>query len=513
MDRIFRLAEKVTWTQMLGVAGTLGGILLGFLVGLWLESPPARPAVRIVSGKSGTTLALSGRPVLLKAVLPPRPGHALRSSWSFGDGSPAVESAVTDPYAVAASHLYAASPPGTAFVAILTITDVASGAKAVGRSDVVFVEPTAENKTAIALDDGLWALHASMIREEDPVHGSIGYWSRESYPVAVTSLSALAFEVNGFDSRASRGDSPYRETVDRALGFLLSRLGKIKLGGEKLGITVPLGDHAMYEVPLVSMALTASQAPGAIATSGPEGVIGRSRREIVSDMLDFLAYYQNKQPPYRGGWRYSPYSGDADMSVTQWPILAFMSAREVFGIETPASVSSELGANFLQHVQAPDGSFGYQGPSDRYACTRLTAAGLIGLRFVGASSTDDRVVRAESYIAKNWGSNNRDCYYAMYAVMKAAKLAETPVEKFGTHDWKAEYTEQLCQTQNPDGTWPRAGAYSWGTLSTAWPTLIISKDVFATARPTTLGDFWPVLLPFPPIMLAGVVFAFRRRRH
>ncbi len=67
----------------------------------------------------------------------------------------------------------------------------------------------------------------------------------------------------------------------------------------------------------------------------------------------------------------------------------------------------------------------------------------------------------------------------MYAVMKAAKLHAPPIEEFGEHDWLAEYAQDLTERQNADGTWPNRGR-GVGTLATAWPALILSRNIFAT---------------------------------
>jgi hypothetical protein len=490
------------------LSGALSGIVLGGFAFFSIRS--GAPAVEMIAGREGTTLAVSGRPSLLKAVLPPRPGHALGFTWVFGDGSPAVSGTVADPHAVSASHLYPASPAGTVFAAHLTITDAVDGTRATGATEVRVVEPTLENRTTIALDDGLWALHASMIRVEDPVEGSIGYWNRETYPTGSTAMAALAFEVNGFDSRASRR-SPYRETVDRALRYLVSRCrpSRIADAGPKQ-VVIALDDwyRLLYELPLVSMALTASQDPAAIATNGPEGIRGKTRRELVAGMIDCIAFAQNRESSWRGGWRYMPRGECSDTSVTQWPVLACMSAREVFGIETPASIAGELAGPFLGHVQGADGGFGYLTATDRPS-VRLTGAGLIALRFAGVPASDERVVRATSYVAKHWETENVGDSYAMYTIMKAAKLSGEAIETFGVHDWRQEYGERLCRIQNADGSWPARSGNDVGALATCWPTLTLSKDVFFTARPLTPGGLLPVLV-LPPIGLLALL-AFRRR--
>lgn len=512
------MAAKVGFIA--SVLGFTGGLVFALEVLMDDGAPLAvHVAPRVAEGNEH--LALDGDTVITKAVLGPRPGHVLRYRWDFGDGSDRVEGVVTDPYAVGQVHKYPASPPGTTYTATLTVEDTDTGEKEKTTYPIRFVEKTTENKRSIALDDALWALHGAMVREQHPVHGEIGHW-KSRHPVGTTAMSVLAFEVNGFDSRDEREDNPYRETVDRALTYVLAHCRTVKIAaqpagdpdtnGNGLGITVAQADKEMYELPLVVMALVASQAPDRVARSGPDGVIGRSFRDLVTDMLDYLAFAQcDRKNASRGGWRYRANASDADMSVTQWPVLAFMSAEQVWGIAAPEWVRSELRDGYLASAQAKDGGFGYTRGKDRDN-VGLTGAGLIGLAFAGVESDDDRVRRAIAYVDRNWNKRHLGNSYAMYALMKAAHLQDPGLERYGDHHWLTEYVDHLYAKQRDDGSWPADGFYATGPLATAWPALIISKDVFATSRPSTL--FWKIVIPVAGTALLGIglVVLWRRRR-
>jgi hypothetical protein len=114
-----------------------------------------------------------------------------------------------------------------------------------------------------------------------------------------------------------------------------------------------------------------------------------------------------------------------------------------------------------------------------------TAAGLLALQFAGVPDDDRRVTSAVDFIASTWDSTAANDYYAMYAVMKAAKLRDTPIQRFGDHDWQLEYRRRLLETQSPEGSWP-IGSYQTAVLATAWPVLILSDEVFAESRLTAL---------------------------
>ena len=514
--------KQSAWSTLFGLA--VGSLLTLFLMDEGVA--PERPVIEALSTSEGGTIhkALSGRPVVCKAVLSPRPGRRLAYRWEFGDESVPVDGQVTDPYAVWATHRYPESPAGTRFTATLTVTDAGSGEQARGTYELEIVEPTVENRITVALDDGLWSLHSQMIRQDHPVHGPIGYWNESQNPIGSTALAALAFEVNGFDGRAERARTPYRETVDRALAFVLSRSETVELepqpagdpdtNGNGLGIRVEENGHQMYEVSQVAMALAASQDPDRIAPCGPNAVAGRTLKQIVTDLVDFIAYAQTDgdNPEQRGGWRYTANTHDADLSAAQWPVLALMSAQQGFGIRAPDWVATELEANFLKHVQHDQGGFGYARADDRVT-TRLTGAGLIALGFLGGAGADARVRRSAEFIDAHWDSDNVGDYYAMYAIMKGAKLARPEITHFGRHDWRREYVEALCLGQNEDGSWSGGGAYAPGALQTALPALVLSKDIFFTTRPTSV--FWRVIVPVASALLvvlaaAAFVLYFRR---
>lgn len=229
------------------------------------------------------------------------------------------------------------------------------------------------------------------------------------------------------------------------------------------------------------MALAASRDPKHVATSGFEGVHGRTYEALVKDLLETIWNGRVKAGSHAGGWRYLPGGRAADMSVTQWPVLAMMSAHEIFGIRTPEEVKQAFREGFLKRSQHQDGGFMYQ--PGRHRNIRLTGAGLIGLAFAEVEASDERVAQASAFIAKNWSKQNIGDTYAMYAVMKGAKLTgEQGIETFGEHDWRGEYAEYFYAKQDKTGGWPE-DTYAKGALATAWPALILSKDVFATARP------------------------------
>jgi uncharacterized RDD family membrane protein YckC len=493
-------ATSVTQSAAMGVAATTAAVTIvtavpgAAKIAAYIASPVyqlTRPSIEgvasTVPAPGGMIIhhAIRGVPVLVKAIVDARPGEGLRYTLDFGDGSQPVTKDIAGPF-ISEAHMYPADDSRTRYIARLRVTN-ADGHE-IGHSDysVEFVEATEEARIVKALDDALWVLNVQQKRESPADGAPAGHWEHSS-PIAATALAALAFQVNGFDSRAGAGN-PYRQTVDRALRYLLARCQTVAIdaqpagnpdaNGNGIGITFA-SQHVMYELPMAVMALVASGDPARLATAGPEHVRGRHYDEIVADMVDYLAFAQSDPSSSgRGGWRYGANSGEADLSVTQWPVLAMMAAEREWGIAVPDWVKGELRDHFLTRDQDPaTGGFDYD-PRRGWTGVGMTAAGLMALGFADVPADDPRVQGALAYIAGNWDRRNLDYYY-MYAVMKAAKLHDPPVERFGEHDWLAEYAKDLTSKQRQDGTWPERGHID-GIMATTWPVLILSRDIFAT---------------------------------
>lgn len=516
--------KRVVLGALLAGVAAGAGLVAGWVVRRDAEAASPRPRVVAVLPAGATThRAIPGRVVQLKAILAPlRPGRVLRYRWEFGDGQRGPERQVTDPYAIDARHVYAA-PAGARFEARLVVTDAATGEVGEASYPVEVVTPTLEALSDACIDEGLWALHRSMSRRDDPLQGPVGSWQAHGgYHVGVTAMATLAFVVNGFDLRPERAGHPYTDTVERGLRFLAcylvehpapdrEDLSDVDLDGDRRFLTVA-GGHQLYEAPLVALALVGAQAPDRLLGTANPVVAQRTTREVVRDLLDFVLLAQRDARAGRdaGGWRYTPGGLDADMSVVQWPALALRGAEELWGMKTPEAARTRL-EGYLDRAQRPDGGFGYF--DGRPTSLRLTGAGLIGMACAGVEPGDPRVARARELITASWGRHaNVGDDYAMYAVMKGATLLG--IDRFGDHDWRREYTLHLARVQAPDGTFPYDMDYGRDGLATAWPCLILAHDVFCSAAPVTSRDLrWTTLAGgVVSALLGGMVVRRLRRR-
>jgi len=332
-----------------------------------------------------------------------------------------------------------------------------------------------------------------------------GHWGG-AYYVACTSMAVLAFENAGYYA----GDgSIYAANVQSGLEYLFNSAQVTGIGvqpagdpdtnGNGIGIYFndPWG-QVVYQTPMVLMAIVGSQAQTATATTGPANVIGRTYHDIVTDIIDWIAWAQTDDGSgnRRGGWRYGPNYGDSDNSISQWPVLGLMTAA-LWGINAPAFVKSELAFwvaadQNLAGTPATNslyGSFDYQ-PGAYFNSIAETATGIMQLTYMGVDKNDPRIIAAEGYINRDWTTNsgwrvNLGNFYGMYAVMKAARLATpTPIEFISNYDgtpgveWyngAGQYTDLLIANQYSDGHWEQWASPEWvpSELCTAWGELIL----------------------------------------
>ncbi|MCW4029021.1 MAG: carboxypeptidase regulatory-like domain-containing protein [Candidatus Bathyarchaeota archaeon] len=359
--------------------------------------------------------------------------------------------------------------------------------------------------------------------------GQIG----SSYPTVCTAMAVLAFENAGYYA----GDgSTYANNVKKGFEYIFTKAHTVAIGlqtagnpdtnGNGIGIYFETS-NTIYQTPMVLMAIVGSQTPDAVATTGPANVLGRTYHDIVQDIVDWLAWGQTDASAgnYRGGWRYTANYGSSDNSNTQWSMLGLMTA-ELWGIQAPEFVKTEL-AYWITATQSMTGtsvSNFFYGAFDYYQGANFhsiaeTATGMLELTYIGASKTDPRMVAAQGYINRDWATSsswrvNIGNLYAMYAVMKAARLSiPTPITFLTQYDntlgveWyngTGQYADQLISHQNTAGYWDQ-----WGSnpetlpreLSTSFATLILQFVPVVVTYDLTIT----ITDPPPPVPVAGAL--------
>jgi hypothetical protein len=246
--------------------------------------------------------------------------------------------------------------------ATLTVTE-GNGSQISDTYPVIIQDQSLDVEVNVAVDEGLWFLHKQQ--------SSSGDWS--SYggqQTSAISSSLQAFVINGHRPLGDPSADPYVVTVRRGFDALFARLRPVSIGmqpygdpdsnGNGIGIEVVDG-FPPYQGGMVMDAIAASGAPDRIVTTGPGGVVGRTYRDIVQDMIDMYAWGQYDGG--LGGWRYN-WQDFPDNSACQWGAIGFLGARHGFGLDTPAWVKDQ-NALWINY----SGYYGYTGAGSGDATT------------------------------------------------------------------------------------------------------------------------------------------------
>ena len=292
--------------------------------------------------------AYNGRATTFKAIA--RGGSPPYTyKWDFnGDGVYDRTESTTVGRNLSTRYTYPDQTSDRTFIARIHVTDSFGETGTAEYPVEVKAAATVQVKADVAIDDGLWRLHTTQIRQT--VRSvSEGYWSNldvnqgtyGGHYAAPTASAVQAFLANGHLETGHFDRNPYVETVQLGLKLVfrslekytfsgtdpgIARGGAADTNGNGFGIGVGTGfrgggthDHAAYESGQVMDAIAATGTPDAEADIGANdlgGVInGRTYQDILTDMVDTYAWYQRPE----GGWRYmfndSRYS---DNSAAQW---------------------------------------------------------------------------------------------------------------------------------------------------------------------------------------------------
>ncbi len=163
-----------------------------------------------------------------------------------------------------------------------------------------------------------------------------------------------------------------------------------------------------------------------------------------------------KDPKFRGGWRYAPDSHDADLSVTVWQLMALRSSKNA-GLNVP-SEAIRMAVDYLKgsyHSKLDEqgnpidkkNAFAYQpGSGPRYA---TAAAGLLAMQVCGEYESPF-VLGAADWLAEQPPKWNEQWlfygtyYYAQGMYQRGGRYAEQA---------RQQVEELLLPKQRQDGSW------------------------------------------------------------
>lgn len=271
-----------------------------------------------------------------------------------------------------------------------------------------------------------------------------GIYDRQN-ETAMTSLAIMA--MAGVGVQPSDPDERGRAIRD-ALAFVLRDDRQTREGyfGERDG-------SRMYGHGITTLMLTE------MLGMGIDQEQDRLVHERCQKAIDLILSSQKhrKSVQCQGGWRYSPNSNDADLSVSVWQVMALRSAKND-GLAVPASAIHEAVeylkrsyAATLDHNGMPDrraSGFCYT-PGSSHPTYAMTAAGLLAMQVCGEYDSP-LVAGAADWLLEHppkWGE--RFFLYGTYY------YAQGMYQRGGDHAETAErlVRELLLEKQQGDGSW------------------------------------------------------------
>lgn len=343
-----------------------------------------------------------------------------------------------------------------------------------------------------------------------------GGWCQTGYCDADTASALLAF-IEQRTKVAGWNGQDYNAVVSNGLRFILDRAAPLAVGMRTDGNNADQfanglgliwgGGESTYVTGLVLPALSRAVTAGFVGAGDPVAssnalVAGRPWRDVIQDTVDtFLQGQTTEQnaivPGFRGGWRYTPSTGDSDGSTAQWPAIGMTFAQTVPGVVVPNYTKQEL-KFWIDYIQSSaNGASGYDLPSGGGAPQSESKTGglLVEMAFSGYDGnggiTDtgglSNKAGALGYLNTFWQNppggwtGNFGHPYAMWSVYKGLEstigLNDTttitnllgcgPLDAGASCNWWEDYSQYLVTTQAGDGSWP--GYIYWPQdLATAW---------------------------------------------
>lgn len=296
--------------------------------------------------------------------------------------------------------------------------------------------------TGAPADDALGRAERFLISQQD-AKGAI--WEQKAHlrnQTAMTALSILALTAMGHQP----GDpTPAGEAVRKGLAFVL-----LPENQDKDGYFGKDGSR-MYGHGITTLMVSEMLGMGADAKQDEQ--IRTSCRKAIELIL--RAQKVTKAESARGGWRYTPDSGDSDMSVTVWQTMALRAARNS-GMDVPKEAIDDA-VRYIKRCYDPgDGGgrrgggagagFGYQ---NRGREISTTAEGLLALQVCGQYDSEEVAGASDRLLKDGIKQGERWYFYASYY------YAQGMYQRGGKYaaEGKKTIPASLVPLQARDGSW------------------------------------------------------------
>ena len=253
--------------------------------------------------------------------------------------------------------------------------------------------------------------------------------------VAVTALAGMAFLANG----QTPGRGMYGKVVRDAVVYLLSRTQPNGYIVEKdVRYHGPMYGHGFATLFLAEVyGMTHSRS------------LKKRLKAKLKLAVNLIVSTQNKQR----GWRYTPDTTEADVSVTVCQIMALRAARNC-GIYVSKKETINKSVDYLKKCQNVDGGFRYKNTVRSRSLFPLSAAGVVALYSAGiykGKEISNGLAYLKRFLPRGGDGRRRNhYYYGHYYAVQAMWHA-------GGSYWSSWYPairdELVGNQRRDDGSW------------------------------------------------------------
>jgi len=289
---------------------------------------------------------------------------------------------------------------------------------------------------------------------------------------AMTGLALLCFLGHG-----ETPESPqFGLTVNKAVQWILD--GGTKNQG-RLHMGKAFSSGGVYEHGICTYAL------------GEYYTMTKDER-VIELFKQAISYIVQGQGP-GGGWMYSYDKTANDLSVSGWQIQA-LKAAHLSQLNLPdVDKALDKAVKYIEDVKGSKGGYGYRTAADKYS---LTGVGILcrlfwkgergqlrkGMEWLLEETEKDKPVK--------YKGEDADLYAWYYHTQACLMFGGTAWTK-----WNRWFQDEICDVQNPDGSWPKPGGKGHGPQSTdsmagkvyRTSLCILMLEVFYRYMPTTQG--------------------------
>ena len=271
----------------------------------------------------------------------------------------------------------------------------------------------------------------SWLASEQQVSGA---WTTSDFgeSTATTALAIMSFLAGGHVPE----EGPYGHHMTRGVGWLLSQQHANGLLVGKERSHGPMYSHGIAALMLAEIA-------GMVDPTQSEKC-----RESLQRAIKLIIDAQNhpKSAEHDGGWRYQPTSGDSDLSVTAWQLLALRAAKDI-GCDVPAENIDRAIAYIRRLHVKHDGGFGYM-VGHGSSVTR-SGTGIVALEVCGEHRTEETLAAANLILSRPLTKGEQYFYYGAY-------YCTVGMFKVGGDEWRQSreaFYRTILDLQNPTGYW------------------------------------------------------------